>query len=463
MLLLRGNAGISATFRALFALSFLPTFLAVGILFSSHVLGQSKFDREPVRYQATQPNDAVWKLKRRLESESTKLKWDSKQGWLPDLLEKLEIDSHSQNLVFSKTSLQTRHISPSNPRAIFFNDDIYIGYVPGGDLIEISAVDDQLGAVFYTIKQVKPKADEFPVIRRDENQCLTCHETSKTRDVPGYLVRSVFPSASGHPHYGMGTTTTDPTIEFKKRFGGWYVTGSHGKLRHRGNVIAKKSATSPVDFEAGANRESLPKTVDPSKYPAQSSDIVALMVLEHQSQMHNAITFANFETRQALYQQAVMNKALERESNYRSESTQRRIKAAGDDLLRTLFFCDEWELDDRVVGNTKFSENFEGQGPHDSKKRSLREFDLKTRMFKYPCSYLIYSSSFDRLPAEVRGYVESQVFSILTSQVSADSKTSDPYHHLDAKDRKAILEILLETKPGFKSKFERWKKSREEK
>jgi len=403
----------------------------------------AQFDYElpPIAYSTTAAHDRVAQLAASVESGKLTLQWDRQQGWLPDLLKQLQVSPESQTLVFSKTSLQIRHITPSNPRAIYFSDDTYLGYVPGGDLIELSAVDPQLGPVFYTLEQTQ---HERPSIVRDESQCLTCHSTSKTQSVPGYLVRSVFAGADGQPLYGLGTTTTNHTTPFKDRFGGWYVTGQHGQMRHRGNGFAKNLPDHPLDFEAGANQSEVPRSARIDRYPRTSSDLVALMVLEHQSQMHNFITAAHYETRQALTYQETMNKALERPADFRSESTTRRIHAAAEQLVRCLLFVDEFPLTSPISGTSQFVNDFQQLGPGDSRGRSLRQFDLQSRLLKYPCSYLVYSEAFDQLPPEVKQQVGQRLSEILCA-----GSTEQGFEHLSVESRIAIREILEETKPGL--------------
>ena len=180
---------------------------------------------------------------------------------------------------------------------MYFNDDVYVGWVQNGDVVEISAADPQLGAVFYTLRQEQA---ERPKIVRDRGQCIVCHASSRTSGVPGHLVRSVYADKSGQPFFGSGTFTTDHRSPFKERWGGWYVTGTHGKQRHMGNVISTdRDRPEDLDMEAGANITDLSDHVNTSPYLSPHSDIVALMVLEHQSRMHNLITRANFEAKSA--------------------------------------------------------------------------------------------------------------------------------------------------------------------
>ena len=292
------------------------------------VAAQSEHEREPINYSASSPTDRVSQMASAIKKGTTVLDWDEDHGWLKSILENLDIPTSSQTLVFSKTSMQFRRINPQNPRAIYFSDDIYVGWVNGGDVLELGAVDQKLGAVFYSVSQEK---SQRPVIKRDNGECLACHENRRTQDVPGFLVRSVFPQADGQPAFQLGTLTSDPTTPFHDRFGGWYVTGTHGQMRHRGNAIVKDvSSKNPLDKESGSNLTELPQRVRIENYLEPHSDLVALLILEHQSQMHNLVTNAGYSCRRALFQQEQMNVVLERPKDYRSESTVRRIEAAAE-------------------------------------------------------------------------------------------------------------------------------------
>lgn len=409
-------------------------------------VAQTDFDQPPISYHTAPVNDVIDQLKQDIESESETLTWDEKNGWLSSLLKKLDVPVSSQTLVFSKTSLQISRITPERPRALYFNDDVYVGWVQNGDVVELSAVDPQQGPVFYSVRQ---KRDEPPQIHRDRGHCIVCHASSRTQSVPGYLVRSVFPSKNGTPHYGLGTTTTDHSTELKKRFGGWYVTGTHGSMRHLGNSIAKEDSRAPIDVEVGANLNTLNDLIDTDPYLTDSSDIVALMVLEHQSQMHNLITRANYEARRAKHQDEIMSKLLERPEDHVSDSAKRRIASTGDKLLKYMLFDEEFAFTSPVAGTSSFVRDFESRGSKDSRGRSLREFDLETRLFKYPCSFLIHSTSYAGLPPVVRDHVEHRLATILMGRDS-----SGEFDFLAAADRKAIREILTDTLDGFRERIE---------
>lgn len=411
-------------------------------LLASSAAAQLNFEKPPISYGSAQPSDKAAELAKALEDGTRQLDYDPQHGWLPSLLAALEVPAESQTLVFSKTSLQLHKISPRTPRALYFNDDVYVGWCQRGDVIEIAATDPKYGAVFYTMDQ---QAGEPARMVRDRGQCLSCHATHRTQGVPGYLIRSVYPDTNGRPRSGTRTYVTDHTTAFENRFGGWYVSGSHGQARHMGNVVSlQRREPEDLDREAGANLESLDDLCDTSGYLQPGSDIVALMTLEHQTQMHNLIARASMETRIARYYDRGINEALERPLETLSPSTERRIAAAAEELIRYMLFADEIDLPAEIRGSQTFVDYFQSLGPATSDGRSFRQFDLQRRMFRYPCSYLIYSEAFDALPDEMSSFVRRRLTEVLTARTAPAG-----YERLGEQDRLSIVEILSETKPGY--------------
>jgi hypothetical protein len=413
------------------------------LLISSSTWAQIDFEKPPVNYGQEVSQDPVAQLIRKMAAGEAKLEYDQRLGWLPSILESLDVDPESQVFVFSKTSLQLHKISPRTPRALYFNDDVYIGFCQYGEVVEIAATDPSLGAVFYTLDQ----AEDATKIVADRGQCLTCHATNRTQSVPGYLVRSVYSDFNGRPRSGTRAFVTDHSTEFSKRFGGWYVSGDHGDLRHLGNIVARDRVDpEKMDAEAGANITDLSDLFNTEPYLTPDSDIVALMVLEHQSQMHNLLARASMETRSAIYHDEGINEALGRPKGTMSESTQRRMTRACEDVVRYMLFADEISLDSKIQGNTPFSEVFQARsvklGQLDSTGRSLRQFDLNRRMFKYPCSYLVYSDAFQKLPEPMYNLIRQRLYEILTAK-----DTPQGYERLSDADRQAVLEILTATLP----------------
>jgi len=419
-----------------FALAALP-FLHV-----SNLYADDEFEREPILYSESTPDNRISRLQQKLDNGEVMLKHDGEKSYVDSLLKALDIPVASQMLVFSKTSLQMRCISPRTPRAIYFNDDVYVGFCQSGDVLEISAVDAQLGTVFYTMNQ---EENDKPQFQRRIDNCLVCHSSSRTEGVPGHLVRSLYVDASGQPLLSAGSRMVDHTTPIEQRWGGWYVTGTHGSQKHLGNLIVRgRDVQEPVDNSAGLNVDKLNSRLNVDHYVSPHSDIVALMVLEHQVLVHNRIVKAGFDTRQALSYDSMMNRTLENPEGTRLESTTRRIKSTGDRLVEALLFAGEAKLTEPIKGTSGYAEQFAASGQRDSRGRSLRDLDLTTRMLKYPCSYLIYSEAFDGLPGESREYVWQRLFEILSGK-----DQSDKFAHLSPDDRKAILEILCETKSNL--------------
>jgi len=403
------------------------------------ILADEEFDRDPIQYSQAVPKNRVSEVQDRIDRGELTLEHSPEHGFLPALLKALEVPVESQTLVFSKTSLQLRRISPRTPRAIYFNDDVYVGFCQSGDVLELSAVDPQLGTVFYSLDQHKA---EVPHLERRTDNCLVCHSSSRTEGVPGHLVRSLYVDAGGQPLLSAGSRMVDHTTPIEHRWGGWYVTGTHGAQKHMGNLVIRgRDVQEPVDNSEGQNVVDLQYRINPDRYLTPHSDIVALMILEHQALVHNRITKATFDTRQALAYDEMLNKTLENPVGTQLESTTRRIKSTGDRLVDALLLVNEAKLTEPLVGTSGYAAAFSQTGPRDRHGRSLRDLDMTTRMFKYPCSYLIYSDAFNGLPELSRVYVMQRLWEILSGV-----ETSEKYSHLSAADRQAIIEILRDTK-----------------
>ncbi len=400
---------------------------------------QFDIEREPVNYLTTPLTDPISKLQKRLNAEEVRLAFEDKSGYLASVLKSLNVSETSQMLVFSKTSFQRNRINPRTPRAIYFNDDVYIGWCVNGDVVEVTAVDPQLGGVFYSLDQEEV---DHPKFSRHTDTCTLCHASSVTQGVPGHLVRSVFPDSSGNPILSTTTYRTTAQSPLKHRWGGWYVSGTHGQQRHMGNMIAKSSREPEAfDPDAGANVTDLSKLVNVEPYLTPHSDIVAFLVFEHQAPAHNALTLANYQAKLALRDEEILRKMDKDSTPPRTESIQRRLDHSAELILKHFLFVEEAPLTDRVQGTSGFAEQFAARGLRDKRGRSLRDFNLQTRIFQYPCSYLIYSAAFDGLPAELKQITYRKLHDVLTGD-----DQSSTYQHLSKEDREAILGILLDTK-----------------
>jgi len=405
-------------------------------------------DHAAIAYATSTPADRIARLQASIDAGAASLEFDPQRGYLPSLLRALEIPVSSQGLVFSRTSLQVDRIAPWTPRAVYFSDDAYVGWVQEGPIMEIATVDPKLGAVFYTLRQEQAAR---PVFERQGRTCLQCHDSSSTTGgVPGLIMRSVFPDRYGYVVPSDQGVTTDRT-PLADRWGGWYVTGNLGNQPHMGNIAAPlvgHEIANPAAYLTKLRAEpsrpvaDLSERFDPAPYLTPHSDAVALMVLAHQASIHNLITAATYEARRAEYDDQMAGSA--RVDGAVSEGARVRIETAGERLVRAMLFVKEAPLAQPVSGTSGFAAEFARRGTRDQKGRSLRDLDLTRRLFRYPLSYLIYSESFDAMPAPVRTYVYRRLREVLSGQ---DDRPE--FAHLSPADRDAVREILEETKPEF--------------
>jgi len=415
--------------------------IALGQLDGSYTL---PLEDSAIDYAKAPVTERVYQLKLEIESGKRKLGYDPDLGYLPSLLKALDVPVSSQVLVFSKTSFQAPRISPRMPRALYFNDSVSVGMVRGGDVLELAAHDPNQGTIFYTLDQ-EPGGSPL-IMRRDD--CLQCHLSGRTAGIPGVMVRSVYPDSTGMPLFQAGGFVNDHRSPLKERWGGWYVTGSHGAQTHMGNSVSRNRQEADFDFAAGSNLLKLDRFFDTGAYLSPHSDIVALMVLEHQVRAQNLLTRVNWEVRMALRQQAAMNEMLKKPADELSESTQRRIRNLAEYLVEYLLMKDEARLTEPVKGTSDFTEEFSARSPRDRQGRGLYQLDLKHRLFRYPLSYMIYSDAFDQLPEQVKAIAFARLSEILSGR-----DRTPAYAHLSAEDRKAILEIIRATMKGLPEKF----------
>ncbi len=377
-------------------------------------------DHGGIRYGQEKSHGRVARLVEAVESGTRRLEWDGRFGWMPSLLQALEVSTNSQMLVFSKTSLQREHIHPHNPRAIYFNEDTYVGYIPGAPVMELSEVDGRLGGVFYTLDH---KRTDRPLFKRVDN-CIECHASARTMGVPGHLVRSFETDANGIVDLSTGTDSVDDRTPLSERWGGWYVTGTHGSMTHRGNRIGEDFARARKDPTIGGNRMRLDDLFPGERYPAPGSDIAALMVFEHQAHLHNFIARLQYMSTQHL--------AAYGHVDYLNSPLETFVKA--------LLFSGEAPLTSRVVSDPAFVKSFESAGRRDPDGRSLRTLDLGTRLFRVRCSFLIHSDAFAALP----GPMKSRIYRRLGEVLSA-ATPPEGYTYLDDTERRTIREILAAT------------------
>jgi len=396
------------------------------------VAGRDFFELPPIQYSETASQDKVATL-----VGGIKTRTGGKQ-FLKAILEKLGVPEESQVLVFSKTSLQNSLISRENPRAIYFSTDTYVGWVPGGK-VEVIVQDERLGPVFYTID---PPLHGRPArVVRATDSCLQCHATSRTSGVPGMFIRSVVPDQNSHPVLSAGTSLVTDRTPLMDRWGGWYVTGSAGSP-HLGNRWIPESRPAGAELlPEVSGLEDLSSLIDVRKYLQPTSDVVALMVLEHQCRTHNLMTKAKMTYERSVYFQKSFSD--EKLSSRNGMAWKTAENSAKEIVNAFLFFGEAEPGGDGLEGSGEFVTIFEKGGVVSAKGKSLREFRLYGRLFKYRCSYMIHSRAFRVLPAAVK----ERVFHHLRRALSEDAD-----NHLGRREKKVISEILSETVPGFKSK-----------
>jgi hypothetical protein len=414
----------------------LPTVNEVG------AQGEELYEKPPISYSTTAARDVVVQLQAR--GAAGELKWTGGgKAILERLLQELHIPVASQMLVFSKTSFQRQSISPGHPRAIYFSDTCYVGWVPGG-LLEITTIDPQLGPIFYSFD---PNTAEPRFVR--DNNCLTCHGGIFVRGIPGVFARSVFTDDAGEPLFRFGSEVVDFRTPFTNRWAGWYVTGKHGQTLHRGNVFAQdQNGKLKVDFKRGANRTDLSDVIQTKAYPAPGSDIVALLVFEHQTAMQNTLTRAALDCRRMLAYQK--NLQIELKEPVTEELTYDSVKSvfagAAQDIVDDLLFKEEAPLPPGLEGDGAFQKAFRQETPRSRDGASLKDFHLAGHLFQNRCSYLIYSECFLKLPDELKRQVYARL-----GRALHPTEPDPEYYYLAAAERGRIAKILTETHPEFRS------------
>ncbi len=417
-------------------------------LHSARAQSTPDYEQPPVSYSATAPRDAVTRLQQRLASGELVLAGADREI-LGTILRELQVPVESQVVVFSKTSLQRGRISPTHPRAIFFSDSVYVGWVPGG-LIELTAVDPQLGPVFYTFDPQTVRGAPRAFVR--DTDCLRCHGGTFVRGVPGVFARSLITSESGEPLLRHGTEVVDDETPFARRWGGWYVTGYTGQEPHRGNTFGSEEGDRLILKLSEKRPHELSDFFDVSRYPAKTSDVVALLVFEHQMAVQNSLTHAAHSCRRMLEYQRSLQKTFNDpptdEPSY--DSVKSVFASAVEEVVDHLLFRGAAPLPEGVTGCEAFRSVFTKAAPRSRAGHALKDFQLRDRLFADRCSYLIYSEAFAALPVQLK----SRVFDRLHAALH-DTSPKGRYAYLEQEEKQRIYRILVETLPEAKAHWER--------
>ena len=410
------------------------------LLFLSHAfiaLADDLYESPIIGYETKDPNNKIADLQKAIDAGDVTLDFDSTNGYLTSVLQQLDVPAESQTLVFSKTSFHRKLINTQNPRALYFNDNVYVGWTPGAELLEIGVVDHDLGALFYTLKQRKKKT---PLIQRNDS-CLSCHVSGRTSYEPGFMIRSIFPDAEGEPIAKAGSDTIDHTSPIESRWGGWFVTSEETSL-HRGNRTYRESQSFDLQPSSVKSLADLKSCFNPKRYLADTSDIGALIVLEHQVRMHNYFTQSHFQTIKALESEAAINKALGESG--RRPFTQKLINNAAEHILEYLLFVDEAPLHN-ITANQSFLDKFTKDKAVAANGDSLYNLKFDKGISELPCSWLIYSDSFTGLHPVLKEVLLKRLKNILTAK-----DLEEQYIHL-RKTRKRIHQVLVETLPAYQA------------
>ncbi len=424
----------------MFVLMKIPACIAATALGIGVALPATDFwDLPPLRYSETASTDPIAKLAAELAKGERKIEGDTPLDRLRFVLDLLKVPAESQMLVFSKTSKQNPLIHPGNPRCVFFNENSYVGYVPGGAM-EVITHDPLLGSVYYLIEAGDK---EQPLhITRDTSDCLSCHGTARTESVPGVLVRSVFPDENGQPLLALGTFLTDHTSPIPERWGGYYVTG-RSSLPHLGNRTYKESDGRSLPQEA-PELTTLAGKIDLAHYLRPTSDIVALMVLEHQCRLHNQLVSAGMNYRRIHWLQKSLDPAADPDAG----SAGKHADESARRIVDLLLFENEAELGENgIEGDPAFQDAFTRRFPKTKDGRSLADFQLNDRIFKHRCSYMIYSKTFESLPPRIKSAVIARLHQVLESDPAEGNHPA-----IKSSERRKIIAILSETLPGWSGK-----------
>lgn len=406
-----------------------------------------------IGYSGPARDNRIWRFQQKLNSGELKLQWEPHFGYLRSVLKALEIDPSSQIMVFSKTSLQTSVINEQTPRAIYFNDDTYVGFVLNTDLMEFASVDAKLGVVFFGMIN---RQDTAPVMERDGGRCLTCHDTYSMMGggVPRVMIMSApVDDALDTRTFGSASEVDDRT-PIAERWGGWYVSGWYQSGRngppvtHFGNLPLRtenpgRHSERLRELMPGRdNLGSVSAYYDTSLYLTDKSDVVALLVSEHQTFVQNLITRVLYKV-STIMSQGGSGPAPRAWADIEPRR-QAALKQVSEPLVRALFFADAVPLTGQVITSSGYTERFAQRGPKDSEGRSLRDLKLEKRLFRHPLSYMVYTDSFNALPSFVREYIDARIVEVLLGRDQTGIAAK-----LAPEDRAAISQILADTLPRF--------------
>jgi hypothetical protein len=410
---------VNPSLRALIPASIAALLVASGAAAAERIFN---FREAPHSYFEHRPQDRLARLHQDIAAGKASVDTSDEQTFLKTLMEALDVPVSSQILVFSATSLQSEIINPRNPRALYFNDDTYVGWVPGGR-VEVAAIDPEMGPMFYVYERFRP--GQVPVPERS-TRCFACHAGSATKYVPGLIAESVLVSMAGSSLETYRHDEQGHQIPLEKRFGGWLLTGAHNLSKHQGNAAGRSEAGKLTRFDASPGVFS-----DLGKHLLPSSDILPHLVHEHQMGFENRLFQATYLLRQRKHEN----------SGRLSQEAEKELDALAAEFARYVLFADEAPLPSRgIQGDPAFIEDFQRNRRPSRSGDSLKDFDLRTRIFKFRCSFMLHTDSWTRAPEWWRDRVYFHMALGLR-----ESGTPPELSHLPVSERLAIRSILKET------------------
>lgn len=396
----------------------------------------------PHDYNSIRGRDAMSRLIERASAGGYAFGEETGLPLLRRVLAELGIPESSQVLLFSKTSLQREYIDPENPRAIFFNENGYVSWMPDG-LIEVLMFDPDAGGLFF-IEELPEERSDPRVAFVKSRGCTGCHSGSVTNFLPGPMARSGYVDAGGKRIGSIpGHIRMNHGVPLADRWGGFYVTGAHASLGHLGNALARKEQGKTVlDRPEAPVLSELSGLFDVSRYPRRDADALALLLFDHQIEAHNLLMELRYRWRLVEYERA---KSGGEASTIAMEGLERGLRR----VVRYLLFADEAPLDGAALAVSSDSRrDFLASRRTDPEGRSLRDLDLGERMFSHRLSYMIDSQAFAEAPRDMRALVYEQLGGILLPEVAPDD-----FDYFDEGEREAIVSILRATKddlpPGW--------------
>lgn len=362
------------------------------------------FSDAPHRYWEIAPQDRLARLMVEVQAGRVAVDASSERALLQSLLTGLNVPEASQLLVFSATSFQSGIVNPRSPRALYFNDDTSIGFIPGGRL-EVASFDPQGGLMFYIFDRLRSDGG-LPGHTRSRS-CLNCHTDTMSSGRPGFVINSVGTWWDGSSQETYRYDELGHHVPLVQRFGGWHVTGRHGMKQSHANLVGNRT---PAGFKGERNEPG--DHADITRYPRPTSDILAHLVHEHQCGFTNRVTAAIYA--------------------HREDASEAAVQKTADALVDYVLFKNEAAPPPALEGDADFVRGFQALAPGSP----LREFDLRTRLFKYRCSYMIQTPVWRALPAPVRHAAEQRLAAAVAEPPAPAGQ------HLSTEERRVLRPLL---------------------